>query len=95
MTGRSLGVTTEKDCPVRSSSVISTGAELPFMRDTGVLAAWPIDTASKVTVSGDAVRTPAPAPFTTILPPQPDKAKGRQQNQMMSRAAHQPLRRQL
>jgi hypothetical protein len=38
VTGKSLGLTTEKDCPVRLSCVIWTGAELPFKRETGVLA---------------------------------------------------------
>jgi hypothetical protein len=47
-----------------------------------------------VTVLGDAVSAPVPVPFNTILP-QPDKAKGRQQDEMMSRAVHQPLRRQI
>jgi hypothetical protein len=59
-----------------------------------VLAAWPTGTAPNVTVLGDAVRTPAPGPFITILLTQPDKAKGRQQDKKMSRALQHPFRRQ-
>ena len=95
MTGRLLGLAREKDCPVRLSWVIWAGAELPFTRETAALAVWPIDTAPNVTVLGDAVRAPVPAPFTIILPPQPDRAKGRQQDAVKIRAVHQPFRRQI
>lgn len=43
---------------------------------------------------GDAVRAPETASSAVILPPQPDRAKGRQQDETMSRAVHQALRRQ-
>jgi hypothetical protein len=38
VTGKSFGLTTEKDCPVRLSCVIATGAEPPFKRETVELA---------------------------------------------------------
>jgi hypothetical protein len=91
VTGSSLDPTTEKDCPVRLSGAIWTGAELPFNRETGVLAVWPSGTVPKVTALGDALSAPVLAWFTRVAP-QPARARGRQLDKIRSRTVLQLLR---
>jgi hypothetical protein len=92
LTGRSLEPITEKDSPFRFSWVIWTGAEPPFKSETVVLAIWLMGTVPKVIVLGDATMVPVPAPLTRV-PPQPDSVKGKQQDEMISRAVYQPFKR--
>lgn len=86
--------TTVKGCPVRLTWAIWTGAEPPFESETDADAVWPTCTDPNVTVLGDAVRAPALTAFTAKLPPQLDRANAMKQDDVMSRAVRQPLRRQ-
>ena len=87
--------TMEKDCPVRSSWIISTGAELPFESETVVLAVCPIGTTPKVTVLRDATRVPVFPALTTGIPPHPERGRRMPQNSIMNRATQQRLSRQI
>jgi hypothetical protein len=88
--GSLLALAREKDCPDRSSWVISTGVDFVFNRVTVLPAVSPIVTEPKVTVLGDTTRVPVSPPYT-IFPPQLERASVKQQKNMMSRTAHQLL----